>query len=52
MISEEEEEKAADKMKEEKITITINLNQGEWKDRITTCDLTYDYVRINAGYRT
>jgi glutamate N-acetyltransferase/amino-acid N-acetyltransferase len=52
MISEEEEKKAADKMKEEKITITINLNQGEWKDRITTCDLTYDYVRINAGYRT
>jgi len=52
MISEEEEKKAADKMKGKKITITINLNQGEWKDRITTCDLTYDYVRINAGYRT
>jgi len=52
MISEEEERKAAEKMKKEQITITINLNQGEWKDRIITCDLTYDYIRINAGYRT
>jgi len=52
MISEEEERKAAETMKKEQITITIHLNQGEWKDRIITCDLTYDYIRINAGYRT
>jgi len=52
MTSEEEERKAAEKMKREQITIIIHLNQGEWKDRITTCDLTYDYIRINAGYRT
>jgi glutamate N-acetyltransferase/amino-acid N-acetyltransferase len=52
MISEEEERKAAERMKKEQITIIIHLNQGEWKDRITTCDLTYDYIRINAGYRT
>jgi len=52
MTSKEEEKKAAEKMKEEQITITIHLNQGEWKDKITTCDLTYDYIRINAGYRS
>lgn len=52
MISEGEERKAAETMKKEQITITIHLNQGEWKDRIITCDLTYDYIRINAGYRT
>jgi len=52
MISEGEERKAAETMKKEQITITIHLNQGEWKDRIITCDLTYDYIMINAGYRT
>jgi glutamate N-acetyltransferase/amino-acid N-acetyltransferase len=52
MTSEEEEKKAAEKMKRKQIEIIIHLNQGEWKDRITTCDLTYDYIRINAGYRT
>ncbi len=52
MISEEEEKKAAEKMKKEHIPIIINLNQGQYKDRIITCDLTYDYIKINAGYRT
>jgi glutamate N-acetyltransferase/amino-acid N-acetyltransferase len=52
MTSEKEERKAAERMKKEQITITIHLNQGRWKDRIITCDLTYDYIRINAGYRT
>ena len=52
MTSEEEERGAAKKMKKDQVTITIHLNQGRWKDRITTCDLTYDYIRINAAYRT
>jgi glutamate N-acetyltransferase/amino-acid N-acetyltransferase len=52
MTSEKEEKKAAEKMKKEQLTITIHLNQGRWRDRIITCDLTYDYIRINASYRT
>jgi glutamate N-acetyltransferase/amino-acid N-acetyltransferase len=52
MTSEKNEREAAEKMKKEQITISIHLNQGRWKDRIITCDLTYDYIRINAGYRT
>jgi glutamate N-acetyltransferase/amino-acid N-acetyltransferase len=52
MTSEKQEREAAEKMKKEQLTITIQLNQGKWKDRIVTCDLTYDYIRINAGYRT
>ena len=52
MTSEEEERRAAEKMKNEQLTITIHLNQGKWKDRITTCDLTYDYIKINADYRS
>jgi glutamate N-acetyltransferase/amino-acid N-acetyltransferase len=52
MTSEKLEREAAEKMKNQEITITIHLNQGRGRDRIITCDLTYDYIRINAGYRT
>ena len=52
MISDKQEREAAEEMKKEQITISIHLNQGRWKDRITTCDLTYDYIRINADYRS
>jgi len=52
MTSEKQEREAAEEMKKEQITISIHLNQGRWKDRITTCDLTYDYIRINADYRS
>ena len=34
------------------ITIKVVLNQGEKRFEYLTCDLTYDYVRINAEYRT
>jgi len=52
MTSEKKEREAAEKMKKEQLTITIHLNQGRWEDRITTCDLTYDYIKINADYRS
>ena len=52
MTSEKQEREAAEEMKKGQITIIIHLNQGRWKDRITTCDLTYDYIRINADYRS
>lgn len=52
MIGEKAEREAAERLKEEQVTITIHLNQGSYKDRITSCDLTYDYIKINAGYRT
>jgi glutamate N-acetyltransferase/amino-acid N-acetyltransferase len=46
------EKKAAEKMKEKEFTVTIDLQQGSFEDRIVTCDLTHDYVSINADYRT
>ncbi len=52
MTSEKQERQAAEKMKKKQLTITIHLNQGRGKDRIITCDLTYDYIRINADYRS
>ncbi len=52
MVGKEEEIAAAERMKKEDVTITINLNQGSYKDKITTCDFTYDYIKINADYRS
>ena len=48
----QKEKQAAEQMKNEEITITINLNQGNSNDRMVTCDLTHDYIKINAEYRT
>ena len=39
-------------MDEEEITITVLLGRGEASEQIITCDFSYDYVRINAEYRT
>ncbi len=34
------------------ITIHIDLARGEKEIKVWTCDFSYDYVRINAEYRT
>jgi glutamate N-acetyltransferase/amino-acid N-acetyltransferase len=46
------EKKAADRMKGEEFFLTIDLCQGEYEYQMTTCDLTHEYVSINADYRT
>ena len=33
-------------------TIRIELQQGEATATLLTCDLSYDYVKINADYRS
>lgn len=39
-------------MKEEEITIRVDLARGTAETTVWTCDFSYDYVRINAEYRT
>jgi glutamate N-acetyltransferase/amino-acid N-acetyltransferase len=39
-------------MKQEEITIRIALGRGDAVDTVWTCDLSYDYVKINADYRS
>lgn len=39
-------------MNQQEITITVNLGRGNACQEILTCDFSYDYVRINAEYRT
>jgi glutamate N-acetyltransferase / amino-acid N-acetyltransferase len=48
----EQETKAAERMKNRSFSVTIELNAGEYFFDITTCDLTHEYVSINANYRT
>jgi glutamate N-acetyltransferase / amino-acid N-acetyltransferase len=44
--------KLAKAMQQHEINITIDLNCGtEWEE-VLTCDLSYDYVKINAEYTT
>ncbi len=47
-----DEDVAKEKLSEHDILIRIELNDGEFNDRMWTCDFTYDYVKINASYRS
>lgn len=46
------EAQAADRMKGKEFSVTVGLHEGEFEDYMTTCDLTHEYVSINADYRT
>ena len=39
-------------MNQEEITITVKLGRGAAKQEVLTCDFSYDYVKINAEYRS
>lgn len=47
-----EAEEMQDVMHEDEITITVDLHAGEAQGKAWGCDLSYDYVKINALYRT
>ncbi|MFD0696266.1 bifunctional glutamate N-acetyltransferase/amino-acid acetyltransferase ArgJ [Paenibacillus sp. GCM10027628] len=47
-----DEEAALAYLKTDTIQIHVNLNMGNGQATGWGCDLTYDYVRINAAYRT
>jgi glutamate N-acetyltransferase / amino-acid N-acetyltransferase len=46
------EEQGREVMAREEITVRIELGRGSHGVRLWTCDFSYDYVRINAEYRT
>jgi glutamate N-acetyltransferase/amino-acid N-acetyltransferase len=39
-------------MKQSEITVRVLLGRGAATDTVWTCDLSYDYVKINADYRS
>jgi glutamate N-acetyltransferase/amino-acid N-acetyltransferase len=46
------EEDGARVMKQSEITVRVGLNRGAATSTVWTCDLSYDYVKINADYRS
>jgi len=48
----EAEKLAAEIMTRKEFSLTIDLNEGGYHERMLTCDLTHEYVTINADYRT
>ena len=44
--------RAGKRLRRSEITIEVDLASGRGRARIWTCDLSYDYVRINAEYTT
>jgi len=39
-------------MKQSEITVRVDLGRGNASDTVWTCDLSHDYVTINADYRS
>ena len=47
-----QEQQGVKVMKRDQITIRVMLGRGTHNARVWTCDFSYDYVRINAEYRS
>lgn len=47
-----DEDLAYDILSEPEITIEIELGLGKWDTSVWTCDMTEDYIKINANYRS
>jgi glutamate N-acetyltransferase/amino-acid N-acetyltransferase len=39
-------------MKQREFTIRIDMNEGDAEYWVWTCDVSYEYVKINADYHT
>lgn len=52
VVSREAERRAARLMRQEQYSVTVDLDAGKSHARLFTCDLTKDYVDINASYRS
>ncbi|RJP17551.1 MAG: bifunctional glutamate N-acetyltransferase/amino-acid acetyltransferase ArgJ [Candidatus Abyssobacteria bacterium SURF_5] len=47
-----DEDRAKRLLSEKEIQLHVNLGMGGESATVYTCDLTYDYIKINASYRT
>ena len=46
------EEEATEILSDEEVTVLVDMKMGEEEATAWGCDLTYDYVKINADYRS
>jgi glutamate N-acetyltransferase/amino-acid N-acetyltransferase len=51
-VADYREEAAKARIAKEELTIGIRLGRGQASATVWTCDLSYDYIRINADYRS
>lgn len=47
-----DEDKALEIMKADAVTVYVDMHEGDASATAWGCDLTYDYVKINADYRS
>lgn len=52
VLTDFDEEKATEMMGMDKVTLVCDMKQGECSATAWGCDLTYDYIKINADYRS
>lgn len=48
----EQEAAATEVLKQRQFTVTVHLGEGRAEAEVYTCDFSYDYVKINADYRS
>lgn len=51
-LSSERDAEASEVLKKKQIKVTIDLNLGKFSAKVLTCDMTEEYIRVNADYRT
>ena len=51
-VGEKAETQVSEILKKSSFAITIDLGQGKAEETVYTCDLSLDYVKINANYRS
>ena len=51
-LANNKDKEATETLKAKKINITVDLHSGSSSAKVLTCDLTEEYIRINAEYRT
>ena len=51
-LANNKDKEATETLKAKTIKITIDLHSGSSSSKVLTCDLTEEYIRINAEYRT
>lgn len=47
-----DENRASEILRRKEIKVRIDMNSGICRDRVWTCDFSYDYIKINGSYRT
>jgi len=51
-LGKEVEALASEVLQHKEFTVTVDLRDGRKTSEVFTCDFSYDYVKINADYRT